>query len=192
MQKPIIVIEHCEPELYAWSLLEYTQLSHYIDHSQLWFTRISSSDLGTVKHLGRAFNLPASALVDPAKTIVLDPQATQELTSADLDHFDYFVIGGILGDAQFNQRTGTQVTSSIHGAQLRHLGPKQFSVDNAVFVTLQILSGKSLSDMHFVDELELEFSESESVSLPYRYPVIDGKPLINPDLITHLRDSDDF
>jgi ribosome biogenesis SPOUT family RNA methylase Rps3 len=57
---------------------------------------------------------------------------------------------------------------------------------------MKILGGEKFDDMEFVDEVELEFGDTESVSLPYRYPVIEGRPLINPKLIQMLRDGEEF
>jgi ribosome biogenesis SPOUT family RNA methylase Rps3 len=189
MQKPIIVIEHLEPELFKWAMFEYEQISKYVPHDHLLFTNVP---IGKLEKFGKCNRKRIGELIDPKKAIILDPKADTILSPDDLEQFDYFIIGGILGDKAFNGRTGVELTKTLPGATLRHLGPKQFSTDNAAFVTMKILGGTPFDKIQFVDEVEIEFGDSESVTLPYRYPVVEGRPLMNPKLIEHLRDSEDF
>ncbi len=183
--KPVIVIEHLESEVHEWCKLEYEQASKYVPDGLLMITNCSEK-----LWFAQCTERRAADVVDPKRTIVLDPTAENVLTPEDLNNFDYFVVGGILGEEAFNGRTGTELTSTIEGAQLRNIGPKQLCIDGAVYVVMKILGGDRLESIDFADELEVEFGENESVVLPYRYPVVDGHPLINPKLIEYLRDQD--
>jgi hypothetical protein len=44
--------------------------------------------------------------VDPRRVVVLDPEASQILSPHDAADFDYFLVGGILGEEELNGRTG--------------------------------------------------------------------------------------
>ena len=41
----------------------------------------------------------------------------------------------------------------VSGAERRHLGPDQFSTDNAVMVAKQIIDGKEFESLEFMDEM---------------------------------------
>ena len=64
--------------------------------------------------------------------------------------------------------------------------------DTAVYVAKKILDGKKLEDMKFVDELEIEVNENESVTLPFRYVVDNKKLIISERLVEHLRKREEF
>ena len=64
--------------------------------------------------------------------------------------------------------------------------------DAAVFVTKKILDGKQLKQLKFIDEVEVEINENESVMLPFRYVVDDNKLIINERLVEYLRKRKEF
>jgi ribosome biogenesis SPOUT family RNA methylase Rps3 len=185
-----IIIEHLEPRLWPWVRFEYEQLAKYVNafigKNNLIFTHVKKapewlSALGECQ-TKRAFEY----IPQDARVCILDPTATQILTPEDANQFDYVIIGGILGDKEFNGRTGKELSITLPNAQLRHLGPKQFSTDNAVYVTTRILAGLPFEKFTFVDAVEIEINEYESVELPFRYPILKDQPLMNPKLLQHL------
>jgi ribosome biogenesis SPOUT family RNA methylase Rps3 len=66
------------------------------------------------------------------------------------------------------------------------------ATDNAVFVAKKIVDGISMDKLEFVDTVEIDTAEGESCILPYRYVVVDGKPLISEELVSHLKRKDVF
>jgi len=173
------IIEHLEPKLYPWCLLEYTHISPIVGKENLIFTNISSpSDQKKLKSLGTVHkysvrNIPLQ------RACILDPFAKQPLTSKDAKNFDYIILGGILGDHPMNARTKKELSQFCKTLPTRHLGKEQFPTDNAVYVAKEILeNNKSLQDFHFQDTLEIEIDPGESIILPFRYVLINNKPLI--------------
>ena len=76
--------------------------------------------------------------------------------------------------------------------ETRNLGGKQMPTDTAVYVAKKILEGKKLSDFKFVDELEIEINENESIVLPFRYVTDNNRLVINDKLVEYLRKRRDF
>ena len=64
--------------------------------------------------------------------------------------------------------------------------------DVAVFVTKKILEGKNLNDFKFVDEVEIEINENESITLPFRFVVDGDRLVINKKLVGYLRKRQEF
>lgn len=104
------IVDHLEPEIGAWSTLEYVAISSEIattPTSHFYLTSVAP-DL--------ANNLPAAIQALPDGQIkvttdeitqlhdikndrvcLLDPQGKEELSPEDGDRFDWYVFGGILG-----------------------------------------------------------------------------------------------
>ena len=61
------------------------------------------------------------------------------------------------------------------------------STDNAVAVVKEIVNGKKLEQLLFQDGIEIDLKEGESVMFPYRYLLLEGKPLVSGELIAYLR-----
>lgn len=191
--KPIFIIEHLEPELWPWCLIEYTSISKTVGKQHVWFTNVKKKDVPKLKRLGKVFTQSVQKLdLDLNRACVLEPFAPQTLSPKEASSFDYYIFGGILGDEKFNRRTEQELTRFLTKARKRNIGKEQFSTDNAVFVTNQICKGYSLKDQKFQDTLELHFNRIESVILPYRYPLIKGKPRISPALIKYLKEKETF
>lgn len=190
---PIFIVEHLEPELWPWCLIEYASIAHIIPKERLWFTNVRKNDVSKLKKYGTVHTHSVQDLSLPlTKTCILDPRAHKVLNPRDASTFEYFIIGGILGDKKLNGRTEKELTQFLSRAQKRTLGKKQFSTDNAVYVVDHIVNGVPLSRQTFQDTLELHLNRVESVILPYRYPLVKGKPRIAPELITYLKKKETF
>ena len=64
--------------------------------------------------------------------------------------------------------------------------------DTAVYIAKKILEGKKLSSFKFVDELEIDINDNESITLPFRYVVDREKLIINEKLVQYLRKRKEF
>ena len=63
------------------------------------------------------------------------------------------------------------ITTSSHGEQL-------YEINQTVKVAHLIANGKNLSQLKFHDELEIHIDEGESIVLPFRYLVEEGKVIV--------------
>lgn len=188
------IIEHLEPELYEWCLIEYEHISKIVGKNNLIFTDIKHKDLNKLKKYGKVYEKSISEL-NFKNICVLSQYAHKTLISDDKNNLDYFVFGGILGDNPAKKRTN-EVIESLKKSKLpfetRNLGNKQMPTDVAVYVAKKIIDGTKISDLKFVDELEIEINENESVTLPFRYVVDDKKLVISERLVEHLRKREEF
>lgn len=189
----IYIIEHLEPKVWPWCLIEYKNISKIVGKKNLWFTnvRTDTKTLKKLENLGKVSRRPVKTL-DLKKACVLDPEAEEKLTPRGAKNFDYFIFGGILGDYPPKKRTRKEITSKIKHAKARNIGKKQFSTDNAVLVTKKILRGKPLSEIKFKDKLTIKINEIESIELPFCYPIIKGKAHISKDLVHFLKNKKTF
>lgn len=182
------IIEHLEPKLYPWCLLEYTHISKIVGKSNLIFTNVSSpleqkklTPLGTVhKHSVRDIPLP--------RACILDPFAKNQLEPKDAENFDYIIIGGILGDHPMQARTKKELSNLCQKIPTRHLDKEQFPTDNAVYIAKEILEHhQHLQDLKFQDTLEINIDQGESIILPFRYVLLNNKPLLAPGFKEFLK-----
>ncbi len=189
---PVFIIEHAEPELYEWNVIECEQMGIYLPKEQLLFTNMPSCP-AQLKDVGICDAKSFTQLnLDSKKICILDPTATEILSQVDAKQFDYFIFGGILGDKEFDGRTGRLVTNKIPGAAIRNLGPKHLATDTAVLVAKLLLSGKKYEDIRLATEVEIEINENESVTLPFAYVILDDKAMISEKLVEHLREREEF
>jgi ribosome biogenesis SPOUT family RNA methylase Rps3 len=186
--KQTIVIEHLESKVWPWCIIEYESISKIIPKDNLWFTNVRDRKLSK---FGKVIDKSVLDL-DIKNVCILDPDAPKLLDSKDAKNFDYFIIGGILGDYPPRKRTKAELTLKMNGAESRNLGKKQFSTDNAVYVLKEIIEGKELRDIKFQNKLVLKINEIESIELPYYYPLINGKPRISDKLINYLKTKNEF
>ncbi len=186
--RPVIIVEHLEPKLWPWCKIEYESISKMIPKKNLWFTNIKSQSL---KNFGKVSKNSIKE-ISLKKACILDPNARKTLTPEETKKFDYFIIGGILGDYPPRKRTKEEITDKIRGMKTRNLGKKQFSTDNAVYVLKQIIEGTSLEKMKFKNIITIKINNIESVDLPYYYPLIDEKPRISKKLINHIKKKKGF
>ncbi len=174
------IIEHLESRLYKWSILEYQNISSIVGKRNLIFTNTSSNKL---KKFGKVIKKSLKEL-NLDNVCVLDPFAKRKLKPEDKDKFDYLVFGGILGTNPASGRTKKELGNKRF--ERRNLGKKQMPTDNAVYVAKKIIEGTPIEKIKFKDGIELELKEGESIFLPFRYVIVNGKPLVPKNLITHL------
>ena len=188
------VIEHLELELYDWCLIEYEHISKIAGKNNTIFTNIDKKHKNKLKKYGTVYENRISEL-NFRDICVLSQYSKITLTTNDKNKFKYFVFGGILGDNPARKRTNNTIDSLRKNKinfEERNLGEKQMPTDVAVFVTKKILDGEKFNDFKFIDEVEIEINESESVTLPFRYVVDNDKLVINEKLVEYLRKMEEF
>ena len=189
------VVEHLEPELYEWCLIEYEHISKIVDKNNLIFTNIKNKkNIKKLKKYGAVYRKGIAEL-NFNNICALSQYSKKTLTTKDKNKFQYFVFGGILGDNPAKKRTNTLI-NNLKKSKIkfgtRNLGKKQMPTDTAIYVAKKILDGIKLSDFKFVDELEIEINENESVTLPFRYVIENNKLIINEKLVEYLRNRKEF
>ncbi|MEI6850010.1 MAG: hypothetical protein WCK29_03150, partial [archaeon] len=109
MQK-IFIIEHLEPELYEWCLIEYENISKIVGKENLWFTNVKKKDeekklipFGSVFEKSvKEMHLENSCILDPESDVLLSPENSSPIK--------YFIFGGILGDYPPRKRTELELS----------------------------------------------------------------------------------
>ncbi len=187
--KQIFIIEHLEPKLWPWCLIEYKNISKIISKKHAWFTNIKKRDAKKLKKYGKVINESIKS-IKLKNCCVLDPQAKKLLKPKEAKKFDYFIFGGILGDSPPRKRTKIELTKFLSKCKKRNLGKEQFSTDSAVYVAKEISKGKELEEIEFQDSIEISINKIESIILPFKYPLKNKKPIISKDLINYLRKDD--
>jgi len=178
------IIEHLEKKLFEWCLIEYEHISKIVGKNNLIITNVKKSDLSKLK----SFCQPEVKSVKEMillNACLLDPNAEKELSTK--DKFDYFIFGGILGDYPPQNRTKKLLDLKI---EKRNLTKKQMSTDTAVLAAKLVLDGKKLNELEFKDTLSIEIKKgkfTETIELPYRYIVLNNKPVISKELIAYLK-----
>ena len=190
----IYIIEHLEPELFKWCLIEYKNISEIVGKSNLWFTNIREKDKSKLSKHGKVFEKSVKELgLDQKSVCILDPEAEKELSTEESNKFDYYIFGGILGDNPPRKRTSPELSVFFPKTEKRNIGKSQFSTDNAVYVVKQIAENKKgLSDLKFQQGIEIKTGKHDSIQLPYLYPLINGKPQISKELIKFLKNKQNF
>jgi ribosome biogenesis SPOUT family RNA methylase Rps3 len=184
-KQPILVIEHCEPIVSEWLLLEYKH-SAKLWNGDLVFTRVTDKKTAQIlKKLGAIEKKPAKHVFSKKKCIVLDPQAKKALTSHDCAYYDVLIVGGLLGYEKPKGRT-KKLISDTSCFETRNLGPIQLSVDGAVFVIKAISLGIKLKEIEIAQEIEIVHDSVHSTILPFGYPIIENKVVITPGLVNYL------
>ena len=187
------IIEHIELKLYEWCLIEYKHISKIVGKKNLIFTNIKNKQ-NKLKKYGAVYEKSISEL-NFNNICVLSQYSKKTLATKDKNKFQYFVFGGILGDNPAKKRTNqliNRLKQSKIKFEARNLGNKQMPADTAVYVAKKILEGKKLSDFKFVDKLEIEINENESINLSFRYVIDENKLIINEKLVEYLRKRKEF
>lgn len=188
---PKYIIDHMEPSLFKWCILEYRHMSQMVGKANLIFTSITKGK-AKLKGLGKIYSKPINELkLNLKKACILDPGAAKKLTPKDAKKFDCFIFGGILGDYPPRART-KELVHRLPKVATRNLGRAQMSTDTAVHVTKLIYSGKNLEELDFQDKIEIPISKGESVVLPYRYLLENKEPVLPPGLIEMLKKQKGF
>lgn len=190
------VIEHMEQGFTKWVILEYSQIIRDIGKENLILTSLPESttendipkellDLGiqwTTNEVNEI--LPAGITSD--KLCLLDPRAEIELQPSDVNDFEYFIFGGILGDHPPRDRT-TELKVKI-GCDTRRLGALQMTTDTAIRTTKIILEGTPFEQIKFIDYPEIRYSKHEATEMPFRYVLDkDNKPILPLGMVDLIR-----
>ncbi len=183
------VIEHMDPEMFEWCVVEYSNAADAVGKENFMVTNVGNQDLSGLKGIETCKeNVSEMGL---KRVCVLDPEAPEELSPSDADKYDYLIFGGILGHYPPQARTRNLVVAD---ADRRNLGKDQFSTDNAIMVAKQIIDGKKLAELKFQQDyvIEIEYNEAtgagEQIILPYKYLLIDGKPFISEAIIEYVKE----
>jgi len=189
-KKPKFIIEHLEPEIFPWCVIEYEHISETVGKENLVFMNILSGG----KKLEKFGNVLKSSVKDIKlrSVCVLDPDAKETLTPEIAKKFDAFVFGGILGDYPPKKRTKDELTKFLPQAKKFNIGKEQMSTDTAVFVVHQILHGKKMKDFVFKDGVSIPMDEFSSLDLPYRYVLVNGRVWMSSKLIDYLKKKKGF
>ncbi|MFH2021011.1 MAG: SAM-dependent methyltransferase [archaeon] len=171
------IIEHLDPRLWKWSLLEYSHISSFVGKENLIFTNIKGeksreklSEFGDAKKESvQRLNFKNACVLDPGAKETLKPT----------DKFDYLILGGILGDFPAKKRTKKELTDKL-GYPARNLGHNQMSTNTAAYVAWKITNGTPLEKIRFIRKLVIPVGKYEEVILPFKYVVENGK-LVLPD-----------
>jgi ribosome biogenesis SPOUT family RNA methylase Rps3 len=184
------IIEHLEPKIYKWCLIEYMHISKIVGKENLIFTNVKSEkQRKQLKEIGTVYSESIKNIMSDFKNCcLLDSEAKKELSTD--DEFDYLVLGGILGDDPPQKRTMNEL--GMLNLPLRNLGNRQMPTDNAVYVAKQIVDGKNFKNIAFQDDLIIPLKEGEEIILPFRYALVDGKPLISDELLHHIKTKKGF
>ncbi len=184
--KQIFIIEHLEPELREWCLIEYEHISKILGKSNIWFTNIKNTkDAKKLIKFGSVFQKSVKKM-NLKQACLLDPEARKTLSPKDRK-YKYFIFGGILGDYPPRRRTQQELTKFLPKTAKRNLGKMQMSTDNAVYTVKKIIKGTPLNKLKFRDDIEIIINEIESTQLPFRYNIVNKKPLLSKKLISYLK-----
>jgi len=190
--KKTFIIEHLEPKLWPWCLIEYEHISETVGKENLWFTNIKSKkNEKKLEKLGKVFTKSIKEM-SLNNICILDPESDKTLSPENSRGFEYFLFGGILGDYPPKKRTKDELTKFIKNPSSFNIGKEQMSTDNAVFVVKNIIEGKKLSDLKFADNISIDINDIESVELPFRYTLVNGKPFMSPKIVEYLKKKKGF
>jgi len=186
----LIVIEHLEECVFPWLYFEYKNAVRLIGRSNLLFTNVCrEDDIKVLKSIAQVTCKSSTELFK--EPIVLDPQAKEMLSPEDAKKSTVAIVGGILGDHPPRGRTKTMLTSKFENAIVRSLGPKQLSIDGAAYTAHVVLNhGIPLKEIKFIDGITIRRKIGgivHEIHLPYRYPVLNNKPIVSIELLEHLK-----
>ncbi|KAH7389311.1 SAM-dependent RNA methyltransferase [Phaeosphaeria sp. MPI-PUGE-AT-0046c] len=184
------VVEHLDPELEAWSSLEYSTIakeSHATGAQFLLSSVPTSLKLPENLQGAQGLNVETRGIEEiyadkKDRVCLLDPAAAKDLSPEDGDTFDIFLFGGILGDDPPRDRTSELRKKGYQG---RRLGPVQMTTDTAVRVTRIVVQDRIPVDkIPFVDNPELKINKNESTQMPFRYVKgDDGRPIMPEGMV---------
>jgi ribosome biogenesis SPOUT family RNA methylase Rps3 len=185
----IFIIEHLDPKVWKWSLLEYKHISSIVGKENLWFTNVSSGN-NQLKKLGKVFAQSATTM-KLQRACILESAGEQTLKPIDREKFEYFIFGGILGDYPEVNKSHV-ITKQLPKATVRNLGKDQMSTDTAVLVTKTILDGTPLERIPLKKGIEIKVNDTECIDLPYSYVLENNKPILPPGLVEMLKSQKTF
>ncbi|MFZ8791399.1 MAG: hypothetical protein ACO2OS_03855 [Thermosphaera aggregans] len=192
--KPVIVIEHLEPEISPWLLLEYRHCSKIYGKDFLFITNLPTKYHKLLGKYANVLEKSVKALIsenvlEKEATIILDPRSSVKLDFSTLNSAKYVIVGGILGEHPPKGRTYELITKELKGVKSFNIGDGQFSIDGTVYYINHLLNNKTDEGLSFVDGVTIEYFEPVyfSVNLPFRYPLENGEPVIAPGLKYYLQ-----
>lgn len=112
--KPLYIVEHLDPEIEAWQLLEYNTIAVECAQtdSQLYVTGVPQTlydnlpkDIMFKVTRQGIEEMVAQKYIPREKVCLLDPKGDQELSPQDGEQFGLYLFGGILGDEPPRGRT---------------------------------------------------------------------------------------
>ncbi|KAL1612572.1 hypothetical protein SLS60_000801 [Paraconiothyrium brasiliense] len=184
------VVEHLDPELEAWSSLEYSAIASecHATGAQFLLSSVPTAlRLPTNLQGAKGLNVETRGIEDiyadkKDKVCLLDPSASKDLGPEDGDTFDIFLFGGILGDDPPRDRTSELRKKGYQG---RRLGPVQMTTDTAVRVTRIVVQDKiPVDQIPYLDHPELKINQNESTQMPFRYVKgEDGRPIMPEGMV---------
>lgn len=189
-EKPVVVIEHLEEYISIWIFLEYRHSSIIYSRDYLWYTNIPERYISLLNKYGNVFNksiinMIINGDIEPGEVVILDPQAVKQLEYTDLLKYKYIVIGGIMGDHPPRGRTKTLISNRLPSVETRNIGDKQYSIDGSVYYVNYLWINRDMKNYKYIDGVELK-NKNGSIYLPYRYPLVNNKPLLAPGLVEYL------
>lgn len=101
----VYIVEHLDPELGPWSVLEYLAIAQESKEvGAIFYLSSISKDLQIPTEIQHAKDIivdnrsvDAIFKTDRNRICLLDPAATADLSPSDANCFDFFLFGGILG-----------------------------------------------------------------------------------------------
>ncbi len=188
MVKFVIEVIHFD----NWMLEEYKQCSRYVGKENLIFTNVKKEWKKKLENYGKVFEKSIYEVIeDSDKVVILDPSSKIKATPEILQNAKYIVIGGILGNVKAKRRTKKLISSNFKKAVKVNIGKRQFSVDGACYVALQIFKGKKLKEIKFVNFVKVKWKEGiveNEVVIPFAYPVENGKIMISKGILKLIRE----
>ncbi|KAF2840542.1 DUF431-domain-containing protein [Patellaria atrata CBS 101060] len=187
----LYVVEHLDPELEAWSALEYKAIAKECVESGSRFLLSSVPESLKIPHdlkNTKGLNVEHRGIEELYKEgiCLLDPAASKELSPEDGDLFQAFLFGGILGDDPPRDRTSELRKKGFEG---RRLGPVQMTTDTAVRVTRMIVQDQvPIDKIPYIDHPELKINKHESTEMPFRYVRAgDGQPIMPEGMLDLIK-----
>ena len=160
-----------------------TNFPHKIENPEKW------KGLSFIKESINDLNIPFE------KICLLDSEASEEMCPGDIEKFDYFLFGGILGNVDEFDFDRTSVLR-VKGFPTRSLGSMQMTTDTAVRVSKMILVDEMpFPTIPFVDRPEFPMDEESGEKLVMNFRYVkgeNGEPLICPDVLKLLKEDFDF
>lgn len=182
------IIEHLEPKMHEWCLIEYKRASDLVGKENFILTNVPKEDHEKVNNFAIVYEQSIENLdFKNKKLCILDPNAENILQPK--EDFEYYVFGGILGDDPPSPRTKDEL--KVEGER-RHLGKDQFPTDNAVLTTKLIHDGTPYDKIPFKLHMEIKIQEGEEVILPFKYVLQNGKPFISEKVIAIVKRDEGF
>jgi len=192
--KPLIVIEHLETGVSPWLLLEYRHCSKIYGKDFLLITNLPAKYHRLIGKYANVCEKSVKTLISDGKlekdsTIILDPKSPVKLDFNALSNAKHVIVGGILGEHPPKGRTYELLTKELEGVKSFNIGNGQFSIDGTVYYVSYLLNHRSDEGLSFIDGLTIEYFEPvyRIVSLPFRYPLENGEPVIAPGLKYYLQ-----